>query len=251
MRTHGRLIVLVLLALVALPASAGANPVAAGEAQSCAITPAGAAVCWGSRTSGSLGDGLTTPYSHDPVAVVGLGAGVTDIAHTLSGGGSGSYGCAVVSGALKCWGEGDSGKLGNGTKTSSSTPVDVVGLGTGVTAVSVHATHACALQSGAAKCWGNSVLGNGTNHESTVPVQVSGMTSGVTAVATGWRHACALQAGAVRCWGNNTNGQLGSSGGDPYSPEAVVGLPGAATDLTAGVDSTCAIVSGAAWCWGF
>ena len=97
--------------------------VAAGGRHTCAVTAAGGVKCWGHNLSGSLGDGTTTDRL-TPVQVVGLDGGVTSISagahHT----------CAVTAaGAVQCWGANSWGRLGDGTTTNRSTPVQVVGLG--------------------------------------------------------------------------------------------------------------------------
>jgi alpha-tubulin suppressor-like RCC1 family protein len=225
--------------------------IAGGGSQSCALTNAGAAKCWGGNIAGQLGNGSNTG-SNVPVNVSGLSAGVVAIA---AGGGQT---CAVTSaGAAKCWGLNDWGQLGNGNHDNSTVPVDVSGLTSGVVAIAAGRYHTCALTSaGGVKCWGyngSGQLGDGNNANSNVPVNVSGLTGGVVAIASGDAHTCALtSAGAAKCWGNNDKGQLGNGNNtDSNVPVNVSGLTSGVVAIGAGFEHSCASTGvGAAKCWG-
>jgi len=152
---------------------------------------------------------------------------------------AGSFHTCVLlqDGALRCWGLNDSGQLGNGTTTSSSTPVAVAGI-TGAAAVTGGGYHTCArFPDGTLECWGRNDAGQlgdpaTTTDVSGVPVRVAGINT-ATGVTAGGFHTCALlQGGTVRCWGQNTYGQLGNGT-----------IPNSSTPVTASGITTAAAVS--------
>jgi alpha-tubulin suppressor-like RCC1 family protein len=180
-----------------------------------------------------------------------------DIKPTLLSSGN-LHSCAVTAtGGVKCWGNNDSGQLGNGTLYNGVELEEAVTVNTlsNVVAVSAGGDHSCAITSlGALSCWGRNgsgELGNGSNTDSSTPVLVIG--SDVVAVSAGTSHTCALlRSGAVKCWGSNSAGQLGTGlANDSNTPADVIGLAGGAHTIAAGGGHTCAATSGAGvLCWG-
>src|SRR3990170_2792116 len=237
-----------------------AAQISSGGLHTCALLSNGTVVCWGSSTSGQLGNGSNTG-SLTPVAVSGL-----TNASAISAGSS--HTCALITdGTIQCWGRNLFGQLGNGSNQNSSTPVAVSGITT-ATAVAAGGGHTCArLSDGSARCWGSHALdqlGNTgliTGSSSSTPVTVSGLANAVS-IEAGTNHTCAVtNTGTVSCWGDNISGQLGgfwtlvatfplSFRTTSETPVSVSGLSTAA-GAAAGFGHSCAALStGSVFCWG-
>jgi alpha-tubulin suppressor-like RCC1 family protein len=255
----------------------GVTAISAGVRHSCALTRAGGVKCWGANYGGALGDG-TDDRRGTPVDVVGLGSGVTAVAAGYDAS------CVLTSGGgVKCWGSNFAGQVGDGTTTNRLTPVDVVGLHSGVSAIASGGVYTCAIMSaGGVRCWGGyasspvAVPGSGNlsaisaggpvcgltsgggvkcwvDVYGSMPADIPGLSSGATAIASNVGHACALTArGGVKCWGLNDHGQLGDgTKNDRLTPVDVSGLSAGVQAIGTGSFHSCAVTqSGGIKCWG-
>ena len=230
--------------------------ISAGTDHTCAITSAGAAMCWGDNTSRQVGDNSTTYPIYQPTLVSGLQSNVTAISA------GGAHTCAITSaGAAMCWGMRGNGQIGsgNGTGEPSATPTQVTGLSSGVIAISAGENHTCAITSDKkAACWGLNSFGQiGDNSTATryARTSVQGINSDVIAISAGESHTCAVTSdGKALCWGRGTEGQLGNGEDNDSLVPVHVSWPNSESivDISAGRWHTCAITSaGRAMCWGY
>jgi alpha-tubulin suppressor-like RCC1 family protein/type II secretory pathway pseudopilin PulG len=92
-----------------------------GDLMNCVVA-SGKVYCWGGNNFGQLGNSSTID-SFVPVAVTDTGAlsgkTVTDVSV------ANSFACALAGGEIYCWGQNNTGQLGNGTTTQSTSPVMV------------------------------------------------------------------------------------------------------------------------------
>jgi alpha-tubulin suppressor-like RCC1 family protein len=232
-------------ATTAIPAQVQGLPgpavqLVSGGNTTCALTEAGRAYCWGSDAAGQVR--LSSTLAFPTPALV---AGLPPITQISAGGGR--HSCALAAdGAAWCWGNNESGQLGNATQITASEPVQVLaGATTTFSQLAVGAHHSCGItDAGVAMCWGSGYsgqLGVGSYTATTTPAPIAG-TDRFVAVGAHASRSCAIRTdNQVFCWG------VGPDGGP--SP-GTLGLDLRA--LAVGQRHSCGlqVSDGALLCWG-
>jgi alpha-tubulin suppressor-like RCC1 family protein len=227
--------------------------VSASLDQSCGVTTADRAYCWG------------TPFFGVPGRPVAVPGGLR-FRHVETDGQDLTCGVTTDNRAF-CWGANLFGELGDGTTTGSETPIAVAG-GLRFAQVDAGSGHSCGVTTdNRAFCWGlnnSGQLGIGTNSGpeicndlpcSTRPVAVVGSRR-FRQVSAGSGYTCGVTPfDRAFCWGANPFGNIGDGAtAERRIPVAVAGgLQFSEVSAGSGpFPHTCGVTTGErAFCWGF
>ena len=239
----------------AFPTNTTPIAVSVGSHHSCALLDIGDVSCWGEGTYGQNGDG-TNPNRPSPGLTSGFGEG--RLAVSVASGDH--HICALLdSGEVACWGDGGSGRLGNGASSMTSSPVLTSSFGEERTAtsLSVGSYHGCVvLDSGQISCWGSGAdgrLGNGETSNQANPVLTKTLGPSVSSISVGGDHSCALLGnGSVACWGSERVGDGRTNGSSAPVLVSSFGPGRTAVHVSSGAQGSCAILdNGSVSCWGY
>lgn len=170
--------------------------------------------------------------------------------------------CAIrTNGRLYCWGDGNYGQLGTGSRTDRGRPTEIAGGGTDWVQVVAGTYNTCGRRSsGRLYCWGSDHYGQigdgGPRGDTQAPVQVAGGFTDWAGFSVGDTHVCGRRGGRLYCWGRGSFGQLGDGVSAAIhvrtTPTAVLGGITDWISVSAGYQHTCAPRSnGRLYCWGY
>jgi alpha-tubulin suppressor-like RCC1 family protein len=187
--------------------------VAGGISHTAAVKTDGTLWTWGSNSNGPLGDNTTINRS-TPVTTFAGGTNWKQVA-----GGNNHTAAIKTDGTLWTWGINTSGRLGDNTATTRSTPVTTFAGGTNWKQVACGGTHTAAIKTdGTLWTWGfnsNGHLGDNTIINRSTPVTTFAGGTNWKQVACGQNHTAALNDDGTNkilyLWGLNTSGQLGTN----------------------------------------
>ena len=178
--------------------------VAAGLNHTCGIE-GGHVWCWGSSQSGQAGQSMGASFARTEIVDT---SGVALAGATAVCAGDG-HSCAIVGGALYCWGSDLAGQLGDGDVGDGAIRARAARVHTATartwTDVACGPAHTCGVADGKAYCWGNGSSGElgrtitGVDYDEPTDLAV---VDAAVAVAAGDTFACArTTTGGALCWG--------------------------------------------------
>lgn len=170
----------------------------------------------------------------------------------------------AAEGDVWAWGHNKYGKLGDGTTTDATSPIQFPTQLENVVQVAGGFGHSLALlDDGTVWSWGwngEGQLGDGTYESSTVPVQVIGPLGGddfltdIAKIQSGSNYALALtEDGTAYTWGTNDSRELGNGGSEDSNRPVLVSLPVGVTvvDIASGAHHGLALTDdGTVYGWG-
>ena len=224
-----------------------------GVSRSCGLEASGEAWCWGNVGPNGYGNGSLDSTRRDVPARAAVGHAFASLALARTSA------CGIeVSGSVLCWGENESGQLGDGSATAHGTPTPVSGL-IGIVQLAAGDSHFCALSNGGGvSCWGrNEELQTGQPTRGlTAQARSVALVGPASEITAGWGHSCALVAGQSFCWGDDGGGQLGNDTTyDRLAPVLAATGDGANrtwSEVEASNLHNCGRdTSGTVFCWGF
>jgi alpha-tubulin suppressor-like RCC1 family protein len=167
------------------------------------------------------------------------------------------HSCAILRGALFCWGDNIDGALGLGDTSPRNAPTRVR-FGKALAEVTGGEHFTCArTDAGEVYCFGTNAdheLGLGDTDRRLIPTLVP-LPRPAKRVAAGFEFACAiLDDDSLYCWGSNVEGQVGQNEGFPsiLAPRPLrVGSDNDWKTIAPGQGHACGIRGvGTLWCWG-
>lgn len=249
----------------ALPSGARFTSLSGEFAHTCGAASDGNIYCWGFNTSGRIGVGGNAPIPRQ-MDRTPLAPGEQFVSASIGG----NNGCGLTNdGNIYCWGDDNTGELGNGLPLEDSPIPERVDRSTLLpteefTLLDTGSNHSCGLTNiGSAYCWGSDrflQLGenaDGDDDDEPIPVKVdtSAFEPGATftSISTAVTHSCAVSsAGSAYCWGI-TN--LGSEGGRTDIPrridQSALLVGERFVTVTTGGNHSCALTDlDNIYCWG-
>jgi hypothetical protein len=198
--------------------------VSVGNTSACAVSTAKKVFCWGSNSSGQLGNNS----NRASVAIVQIDNTTSNFVSVAAGY---RHACALTEDGLGyCWGDNSHQQLGY-VGESSKSPKAVPGIGTAASVV-VGDYHSCVLlASGSVTCWGDNARKQ-INTSSTTMLPPTSLVSvnTISKVTLGANNTCLLDSTkSLKCFGDNAKKQ---------SPASIVGT---FNEVAAGGNTVCVV----------
>jgi alpha-tubulin suppressor-like RCC1 family protein len=209
---------------------------------------------WGYNNQfGKLGTNNTVNYS-TPIQTITGGNNWRIVGCT----GQTSY-AVKTDGTLWCWGNGDHGRLGDGSATTKSSPVQTITGGTNWKYVAmgpISSSVAAIKTDGTLWTWGyngSGQLGDNSYSSRSSPVQTVASGTNWVRAALGANHTAAIKSdGTLWLWGQGFVGQLGNNNtSNQISPVQTTSSGTYWKHVACGYQHTAAVkTDGTLWCWG-